>query len=143
MRHPSLQTGRKLAKLARGTMFSVTESCRSHPIVVPHDRPSPLLAVSPLSLTLAAPRANIIRVPSRRESNAISPTRALARVPRTHDDTRARERSCEKFKCVLGRLARVDGRCLNIQSLFPRALCARIVLLPYRGGGKRSEIITI
>lgn len=37
-------TERKLAELARGTMFSVAGSCRSHPLDVPHDQPSPLLA---------------------------------------------------------------------------------------------------
>lgn len=94
LRLPSSETERKLVEPARGTMFSVAESCCSHPIGVPHDRPSPLLAVPPLFLTLAAPRANIIHVP-RGASRTISPTRTLARVPRTHEGEGALDRKIQ------------------------------------------------
>lgn len=83
--------------------------------------PRPYWLPLPYSWLLPLLRANIIRV-ARGASRTRYHLRVLSSACRAR--TRAGEHSCEKFKYVLGR-SRVDGRCLNIQSYSPRALCAR------------------
>jgi len=87
-----------------------------------------------LSVTLAAHRANIIRVP-----RGASQTWYHQHVLCTHEGTRAREGALvREIQVCPWPLA--SGRSLfKYSKLFPRALCARRVLLPYRRAGKRDH----
>lgn len=110
------------------SLSSCGEQCSRILSLAPHRRPDrwPLALICRLSLIRDSCRSS-----SKYNTRAKRDTAyACSRLPRTHEDTRARVHSCEKFKCVLGRSLFNYSK----SSIPESSLCARRVLLPYRRG---------